>query len=53
MKFKLTSYDDIDGIIEESIEESARVDTCDISESINVTFDIISKKLKEFFDEQA
>ena len=52
MNFKLTSFEDIERIIEESIEESASVDTCDISESINITFKMIDDKLKEFFNEQ-
>lgn len=51
MNFKQTAKEDIDNIIEQAIEESSKIDSIDLAENINVTFDIIDKKLKEFFDE--
>lgn len=51
MNFKQTAKEDIDNIIEEAIEESSKLDSIDLAENINITFKLIDRKLKEFFDE--
>lgn len=43
--FKLTSIDDINMIIEESIEEGSRLDTASLDENVVAVFEIINNKL--------
>ena len=51
IKFKQATAEDFRRIIEESIDESSEVETNDLAESVRVAFDIMDKKIVEFFDE--
>jgi hypothetical protein len=47
----MTASEDFRRMIEESIEESSEIECNDLCENIRVTFDILDKKITEFFDE--
>ena len=51
IKFKQSTAEDFRRIIEESIDESSEVETSDLAESVRIAFDIMDKKIVEFFDE--
>jgi len=51
LKLKHTAYQDIANIIEEAIEEAARIGSENLADSAVRVFELIDTKLMEFFNE--
>ncbi len=51
LKLKHTAYQDIANIIEEAMEEDARIGSQNLADSAIRVFDLIDTKLMEFFNE--
>ncbi len=51
MKLKQTAYQDIANIIEEAIDQDAQLHSDNLADSAVRVFNMIDRKLLEFFDE--